>query len=363
MNIGIITHNFAKSENDRKDAGVFAYDFAKDLSKKENVSIFDLSARKKLGKLHFWNPLDVFYIFIYFAKGINSTEKFIKNNNIDYVLSMWALPSGVLAFYCKKRFGTKYAIWCLGSDIYIYARYPIFRFIIKILLRNADCIFGNSLDICEKVEKLSGKKCIFLPAVTNLDKTKNPKKLITSNNILFVGRLETIKGPDILLEASKILHEKRLNFHIYFIGDGSMLPVLKDKTKKYNLGNNITFLGNVSKKDILSSYFSAADLLVIPSRSESMPLVFTEGIRNGLPVIAASVGDLPHFIEKYKAGKTFKSGDALQLYKILENAIKNMHNFKKTYKAGVLRLSNIYDSTNIVMGFTEAIYKKTTEKV
>lgn len=353
MNIGIITHNYSKNEYDRKDAGVFVTDFSEDLAKKVKVHVYNLATKKKLGKLKWWNPIDEIYALIYLIRGAKDTGKLVKTNEITFLLSMWAFPAGLLAYYSKKRFGTPYGVWCLGSDIYIYAKIIFLRFLIAKILKNADICFGNSFDICREAEKLSSRKCIFLPAVSRIDVHKIGKRKldIRTCNLLFVGRLEHIKGPDILAEAARILNETVKDFHIYFIGDGSLTHGLKDNIKKYKLDKNVFFLGNIGDRKILSQYLEEADALVIPSRSESMPLVFTEAIRCGLPVIASNVGDLPHFIKKNNVGLIFKSGNTKELAKLLKYAIIEKGTFKKRYRAGIKKLAREYNSNSIINKF------------
>lgn len=359
MNIGIITHNYSKNEHNHKNAGVFVSDFSKDLKKKaKNVFIYNLDSRKKLGGLKWWNPIDELYILIYFVKGIKNIDKFAKKNDISFFLSMWALPGGLIAYYNKKKHGTPYGVWCLGSDIYIYAKIIFIRFLIAKILKNADICFGNSFDICREAEKLSGKKCVYLPTLTNMEfyKKKTKKLKIKEFNFLFVGRLEHVKGPDILLDAAKTLKEETTDdFHIYYIGDGSLMEGLKDKIRKYKLSNNISFLGNIGDRKILFEYLNTADALIIPSRSESLPLVFTEAMRSELPVIASDVGDLPYFIKNNNVGLTFHNGNTQELAKLLKHSASNKSTFKKSYRLRIKKLANHYSSSSIISSFLNQI--------
>ncbi len=359
MNIGIITHNYSKNEYDHRNAGVFVSDFSKDLGKRvKNVFIYNLDSKKKLGGLKWWNPIDEIYAFAYFVKSVKDINKFAKKNDIDFFLSMWALPGGLIAYYNKKRYGTPYGVWCLGSDIYIYAKIIFIRFLIIKILKNADICFGNSFDICKEAEKLSGRKCVYLPTLTKMDsyKKRANKLRIKDFNFLFVGRLEHVKGPDILIEAAKMLKEKITDdFHIYYIGDGSLMGSLRNKINRHNLDSKISLLGNIGDRKILFEYLNAADALVIPSRSESLPLVFTEAMRSGVPVIASDVGDLPYFIKNNKVGLTFHSGNVQELAKLLKYAVSNKKTFKKSYNSRIKTLANNYKSSSIISSFLDYI--------
>lgn len=271
---------------------------------------------------------------------------------------MWALPGGLIAYYNKKKYGTSYGVWCLGSDIYIYAKIIFLRFLIVKILKNADICFGNSFDICREAEKLSGKKCVYLPTLTRMEsyKKKTKKLRMEEFNFLFVGRLEHVKGPDILIDAAKALKEETTkDFHIYYIGDGSLMKSLKDKISKYKLGDKITLLGNIGDRKILFEYLNTADVLVIPSRSESLPLVFAEAMRSGLPVIGSDVGDLPYFIKNNNVGLTFHNGNIQELAKLLKYATTKKSSFRKSYISGIRKLAKKYSSDSIVDSFLSYI--------
>ena len=103
--------------------------------------------------------------------------------------------------------------------------------------------------------------------------------------ILFVGRLNWIKGPDLLLDAFVALPKEYHDVHLVFAGpDGGMLSALKDKVSASNLEARVHFtgyLGGIEK----SSAYHAANLLVIPSRQEAMSIVALEAGINATPVL------------------------------------------------------------------------------
>ena len=150
MRIGIFTHNFPGNVNDRQNAGIFVNDIAQELSDNDKVSVYTQNGhlntekigkvnifyfpwikRKKMGDLKFWNPLDIVRFCLYFVRGTRNLKTYIKTNKIEVCLSMWAFPGGVFAYLCKKIYKIPYAVWCLGSDIYIYGRYPVINLLIR----------------------------------------------------------------------------------------------------------------------------------------------------------------------------------------------------------------------------------------
>ena len=103
--------------------------------------------------------------------------------------------------------------------------------------------------------------------------------------ILLVGRLNQIKGPDLLLKAFCAIKEKLQGYHLVFIGpDGGMLSELKNITTHFNMAERVHFLGYLGGKEKSEAY-RAAKLLVIPSRQEAMSIVALEAGAAGTPVL------------------------------------------------------------------------------
>ncbi len=101
--------------------------------------------------------------------------------------------------------------------------------------------------------------------------------------ILFVGRLNEIKGPDLLLEAFLSLSHKCSSFELVFIGpDGGMLNNLKRRSSEHD--TTVHYLGYVGGSEKSQAY-RAADFLVIPSRQEAMSIVVLEAGAAATPVL------------------------------------------------------------------------------
>ena len=94
--------------------------------------------------------------------------------------------------------------------------------------------------------------------------------------ILFMGRLNPIKGPDLLLEAFISVCKQLSDYQLVFAGpDGGMRPDLLASAQAHGLGDRVHFLGHVDGQDKARLYRHAA-LLVVPSRQEAMSIVALE---------------------------------------------------------------------------------------
>jgi len=104
--------------------------------------------------------------------------------------------------------------------------------------------------------------------------------------ILFMGRLASIKGPDLLLKAfCNIINSQNMSHHLVFAGpDEDMLIELKKISQEKGVDSRVHFIGYVGGNDKVNAY-READLLVIPSRQEAMSIVVLEAGITGKPVL------------------------------------------------------------------------------
>lgn len=111
-------------------------------------------------------------------------------------------------------------------------------------------------------------------------------KLSDAPFILFIGRLNVIKGPDLLLEAfTRVVRTNNIPHHLVFVGpDSGMLQELQAMARRAAIGERIHFLGYLGERDRSNAYH-AAEFLVIPSRQEAMSIVVLESGITGTPVL------------------------------------------------------------------------------
>ena len=131
--------------------------------------------------------------------------------------------------------------------------------------------------------------------------------------ILFVGRIEPLKGVDTLIEAMSCLQAKESRpVHLAIIGgDPSASPEemnsemarLKKLCEVLGLDQSVIFLG-VRDQDKLPYYYSAAEVVVMPSHYESFGMVALEAMACGTPVIASEVGGLAYLVRDGETGFT-----------------------------------------------------------
>lgn len=362
MRIAIFTHNYPLTSKERKDAGVFLYDFAHEIAKKHKVFIFCPNfkgekesynnvpvtwfdwggGKEKFGNWKMFDPVTYVKLFKLIRSGQTEALNFVKKNKIDYILAAWSFPSGIFAQYASQKTEIPYATWSLGSDINVYAKIPFIKQWLQIILSKAQTRFANSYLLCDKVKLISKKQCVFMPAITNFTNKEIEKIVLDKNktNFLYVGRLEKIKGPDVLIRACKLLLKTNKNFELHILGDGRLQSELE-----LNKPGNVHFYGNSDKKRIVG-FMKSCDYLIIPSRNESLPLVLLEAAKMGLPIIATQVGDCRSLIEKYKVGYSVKPNNPQDLAKAMIGAIR--HKDKQQYLPGLKKIAKKFVQSEAV---------------
>jgi D-inositol-3-phosphate glycosyltransferase len=123
--------------------------------------------------------------------------------------------------------------------------------------------------------------------------------------LLFVGRIDPLKGINQLLKSVPLLKNRESLSLIIIGGDQNSraeVEELKKLAVKLGIANKVTFQGLI-KQDRLPYYYSAADVCVVPSYYESFGLVPLESLACGAPVVATDVGDLKNIIRPGETGR------------------------------------------------------------
>ncbi|MCH7553279.1 MAG: glycosyltransferase family 4 protein [Chloroflexi bacterium] len=111
--------------------------------------------------------------------------------------------------------------------------------------------------------------------------------------LISVGKLSHEKGPDRLPSLIRDLRQEGLAAHLLMVGDGPMLEELRNETRRLGIDPFVHFLG--LRRDV-PMILPAADVFVLPSRTEAMPSVVAEAGMAGLPVVAYGVGAIPEVV-------------------------------------------------------------------
>jgi glycosyltransferase involved in cell wall biosynthesis len=118
-----------------------------------------------------------------------------------------------------------------------------------------------------------------------------------ATRLIFVGTLERLyKGQDLLTEAIALLKKRGHKVHLTFVGDGRCRSDLERMAANLDLASSITFLGKVPAGEGVAAVLDAAELFILPSKSEGLPRAMIEAMARGLPCIGTSIAGIPELL-------------------------------------------------------------------
>ncbi|MDQ6967763.1 MAG: glycosyltransferase [Mariprofundaceae bacterium] len=222
----------------------------------------------------------------------------IKWADVIVIIGHWTLLNA-LVYWVNKIVGRPY-LFCPAGALHIFGRSGLFKraynaLVGRSILEHADAVIAIPKDERKLFYKFGVDKnrvAVIPNGISPEDFRYNDTEGVREKYglgkapfLLFVGRLNEIKGPDILLDAFMAIKKQFPSWHLVFAGpDGGMEASLKTLVQKASIEGRVHFLGFVSGHD-KSSLYHAASILVIPSRLEAMSIVALEAAICSTPVI------------------------------------------------------------------------------
>lgn len=148
--------------------------------------------------------------------------------------------------------------------------------------------------------------------------TRNPGPV----RLLYVGQLEDHKGIRFLLRTLERFHRP---FELYIAGEGSLLPFVKRWAAQ---DTRIRYQGFISYEHLVK-LFALSDAVIVPSLCyENSPTVIYEGMRSGVPVIAANIGGVGELVKDGETGFLFEAGNTNALLASLEQFTNDLDGWR-----------------------------------
>lgn len=146
----------------------------------------------------------------------------------------------------------------------------------------------------------------------NVGKTKQFYNIAPMDpTILFCGRLEWQKGPDLLIEAIPAILRLNGNSKFVFVGDGGMRDSLQRRTWQLGIEQAVRFLGFRHTNETVN-LFKLTDGLCVPSRNEPFGIVILEAWSAGKPVVTTDIGGPKEFVQhEYNGLKITPNPDSI----------------------------------------------------
>jgi glycosyltransferase involved in cell wall biosynthesis len=156
---------------------------------------------------------------------------------------------------------------------------------------------------------------------TQLFKQNNTKKSTNELVIIHIGRFMEQKNHQLLIDSFEEVVKLHRDVKLWLVGDGPLFNSIKQYVTQKKLEEKIRFLGNIID---IPGVLSRADIFVLSSDWEGIPLTILESMASGLPVITTNVGGVAELVENNRSGIIVppKDKEALvtALLKLIENA-------------------------------------------
>jgi glycosyltransferase involved in cell wall biosynthesis len=147
--------------------------------------------------------------------------------------------------------------------------------------------------------------------------------------ILTVARLVWFKGLDTLIDAFPMVLKKHQAAKLIIVGDGELRADLEAQANRLGISDCVLFTG---ERDDVPDLLSAADLFVLPSVSEGLPISILEAMASKLPIVATNVGGIPELVIDGETGRLVNSGDVEGLSQALLSVLNAP--FQRLFPAG-----------------------------
>lgn len=195
---------------------------------------------------------------------------------------------------------------------------------------------GESSELAWRLNADASSICTIPPGIdlhrftpTDAESARRRLGLPSGPLVLFVGRIDPIKGIDTLLEAFALIADKLVHGErptLVFIGGtlpehgGNDLQPILQRASELGIRDRIIFRGSVLQEQ-LPDYYAAATVAAVPSRYESFGLVAVEAMACGLPVVASNAGGMRFTIDDGMSGFLVPHSNPQELAAALHNVI------------------------------------------
>lgn len=293
-------------------------------------------AEKVLTRLNPSHPIDLYRLARLMLQGRQAMKRLVRRVSPDGILAMWTVPSGFWAMGS----GVPFLVWVLGSDVWGIGRYPLGRQVVRAILSKADHVLADGYQLVDDTQELAGRPVEFLASSRSLPVDSTPPASIPADgpSFAFIGRWDAAKGPDVLLEGMAILRQRQPKAHLHLFGGGPLEDTLRRRASRPDLNGAVSIYG-YADPTTATAYMKACDALVIPSRIESIPVIFSDAMACHCPVVATRVGDLERLVGEGGVGTTCAPEDPQDLADAMERIVTGDRPARTRYYDAIERMA------------------------
>lgn len=286
-------------------------------------------------------------------------RKEINNFDIIHIHEHRTLPTALIRYYAKKN-GIPYVVQSHGSVLPFFQKSKLKKlfdllFGYKILNDASKLVALTETEAKQYLQMgVDKSKICIIPNGIDIREFKNlppkgtfRKKYSIDDNekiILYLGRIDKIKGIDLLIDAFSDLVNEGINAKLVIIGPNSdYLPLLKEQSANLEVEDKILFTGPLYGHDKIEAYVDS-DVYALPSRYETFPNTVLEAAACGTPVIITDRCGIMDIVEgKLGSVVKFDKNDLKQKFvELLDDECFTTSANKNVYSSSILNFSWSY---------------------
>ena len=244
-----------------------------------------------------------------------------------------------------------------GSDIMVAPDCDGTREALGYLVREAEKVVGVSGTLINELTRLfpeAATKCSVIHNTVDIDFIRSVSNAAPASeldiDVLFVGGLIPVKGPDLLVDAFHKVVQKRPGALLCLVGTGYMEEELRDTIRDRGIEANVKFAGFVPHQELVN-YYGRTKLIVMPSRSEGFPHVAMEAAICGKPVVAFNVGGLAELVEDGSTGILVPPTDSDALANAMLELLESPSLAQRMGDQGRRRGMQAFDPSHMVQSY------------
>jgi len=171
--------------------------------------------------------------------------------------------------------------------------------------------------------------------------------------MLAVGRLHPVKDFSFLIQTCADLRLQGLNFLCWIVGEGPERAVLSRQIVKLGLHGHVHLVGHIPRANV-SDYYRLADLVVMTSKSEGIPVALMEAMSHGKLVLAPNITGIPELVEHRATGFLYDQGSRESFVDLVRWIHDNQQNLEDVRYAAASKVANSYHRQRNVRAFADS---------
>jgi colanic acid/amylovoran biosynthesis glycosyltransferase len=287
-------------------------------------------ARRLQALLHTW--LGVYYALL------------IEKSGVEHIHAHHGYFASWIAMVAARLLGIEFSMTLHGSDLLLHAAYldtklEHCKFCVTVSEFNRRYILGvypgvaSDKVVVQRMGVDPGKHPLLVPQFQC-----EPPRLM----MLAVGRLHPVKDHAFLVHACRALKDRNVSFACRIAGEGPERASLEQLIHSFRLDREVQLLGHLSRVE-LDACYAPADLVVLTSRSEGIPLVLMEAMARGKPVLAPAITGIPELVADGETGFLYRPGseeDFVAKVELVRNSLSGLGPLRRAARHHVLESFN-----------------------